>query len=859
MLIRVLTAPVPEHRRDSARTAEPVTFGVPLPRGLVTDPSNLAARSGSGAWRRTQARVLATWPDGSARWVLVDAQVDVAPGGHDGFEIETEGASLHGGPTVHAQPNGGGVAVDTGAAAFELHPGPSFPFRSVHVHAGQGEGAARAGLVDAAASRLVAIDRQGARHEAHIDRVEVETAGPLRAVVRMDGSLRLGGDRTLLITARAHFFAGLATTRIRITVTNSDRAVHAGGFWDLGDPASILLKDLGISFVLSAAAGGPEVTCSPEVGQAFEAAQLPFELYQDSSGGEHWRSANHINRERRVPVTFRGYRIRSGNTERQGLRATPIVHVRSGTGEMAAAVPQFWQNFPKAIEASANSLTVRLFPGQFADLHELQGGEQKTHECWLTFGGDRVSAEPLDWCRSPTLACVDPAWTLESGAVPQFASLDPDHAALVDAAIDGPDRFELKREVIDEFGWRHFGDVYGDHESVRQQDPPLVSHYNNQYDVLAGFILQYLRTADPRWWTMADALATHVADIDIYHTDRDKSAYNGGFFWHTYHYGEADTAGHRSYPRASQGHTHGGGPSADHNYTTGLALHHLLTGEPISRQTVIGLATYVIDLDDGRKTIFRWLDRGDTGWAARSAPDYYGPGRGPANSVTALIDGFRLSGDPRFLSKAEQLIRRVVHPRDDIARNNLDSPEDRWFYTMFLQALARYIEFKRERGDTDETYRYARASLLHYARWMAEHTYPYLTRPEKLVFPTETWAAQDIRKSDVFFAAARHASSEEERATFLERGEFFYRYSVDTLAGMSTRTLARPVAVLLTSGFMRSWTAREAPLSLEPAVDSFGSPATFVAQRRRAERRLKQLAGLFLVGVLGLLGWVVSH
>ena len=59
---------------------------------------------------------------------------------------------------------------------------------------------------------------------------------------------------------------------------------------------------------------------------------------------------------------------------------------------------------------------------------------------------------------------------------------------LVDAAIEGADTFEHKREMIDEYGWRHFGDIYGDHEGVRQHGPPpLVSHYNNQYDPVGGF------------------------------------------------------------------------------------------------------------------------------------------------------------------------------------------------------------------------------------------------------------------------------------------------------------------------------------------------------------------------------------
>jgi len=41
----------------------------------------------------------------------------------------------------------------------------------------------------------------------------------------------------------------------------------------------------------------------------------------------------------------------------------------------------------------------------------------------------------------------------------------------------------------------------------------------------------------------------------------------------------------------------------------------LLTGDPMSREAVANLARWVIDMDDGRQTVFRWLAPGDTGVA----------------------------------------------------------------------------------------------------------------------------------------------------------------------------------------------------------------------------------------------------
>ena len=176
-----------------------------------------------------------------------------------------------------------------------------------------------------------------------------------------------------------------------------------------------------------------------------------------------------------------------------------------------------------------------------------------------------------------------------------------------------------------------------------KRQTPLVSHYNNQYDPIAGFIYQYFRTGDTRWWTMADELAAHVVDIDIYHTDRDKWSYNRGLFWHTDHYKHAATCTHRTFSRANQatGRPYGGGPCSAHNYTTGLLHHYFLTGSPASREAVVGLADWVVRMDDGRRNVLGLVDDGPTGLASFTVDlDYQGPGRGCGNSVNALLDGW---------------------------------------------------------------------------------------------------------------------------------------------------------------------------------------------------------------------------
>jgi hypothetical protein len=130
---------------------------------------------------------------------------------------------------------------------------------------------------------------------------------------------------------------------------------------------------------------------------------------------------------------------------------------------------------------------------------------------------------------------------------------------------------------------------------------------------------------------------------------------------------------------------------------------------------------------------------------------------------------------------------------------------------------------------------------------MAEYEYPYLEKPEILEYPTETWAAQDMRKSEIFDYAARHTSGAE-RDRFRERSEFFFRYSTTTLVGMPTRTLCRPVVLLLSYGFQRAYFLRRPEESAPPPAQTstnFGRPEVFVPQKARAKKRLVLLAGAF--------------
>jgi hypothetical protein len=831
---------------SAVRVGEPVTVGVPLPAGLCRDEARISV-SGAATSIPVQATALERWPDGSIRWALLDFQAN-APAA---YQVAFSNAPVAPLDTLTLREADGVPEIESAGLVFRVYPKGEF---RVDVRGRQRRAAVRRVSID--------LTRQdGVLVHPDVTGVQWEVRGPLRSVLRVDATFGDLSGKALRLAARLHFYARVPAVRLEVTLANPSRAEHPGGFWELGDAGSVLIRDCAVRVETGAPTA---VAYSTAPGEPLATSAFPFELYQDSSGGENWNSRVHVNRDGIVPTSFRGYRVKAGAEVRDGRRATPLVWTDDGFAQTGVAVRHFWQNAPKSVEADARHIVFRLFPAQFADLHEIQGGEQKTHVLHVAFGRDDVSEMALDWARCPALATAAPEWYCRAGAVPYLTPVatDPneEYVDLVQSIVEGPRSFENRREFIDEYGWRNFGDIYADHEAVfHKSAQPLISHYNNQYDAIAGFGYHFLRSSDPRWWAAFEELAWHVRDIDIYHTTGDKSAYSGGLFWHTAHYVDAGRSSHRSYPKADG--VPGGGPANEHAYSTGLMLHYLLTGETESRDAAIGLAEWVLRVDDGRLTPFRWVTGGDTGLASKThSMDYHGPGRGAGNAIVVLLNGYRLTGRGEFLEKADALIRRCIHPDDDIAARELQDPERRWSYTVFLQALGRYLDDKVVRNELDERYAYARASLLHYARWMADNESLYLDKPEILEYPTETWAAQDMRKSDVFKFAARYGTAGE-RNLFLSRATHFFTASMRMLGERETRFTARPRVLMMICGFMHAafQTGADGGFAPEgPAPAGTGAPLSFVPQKTTARQRVKQLGVAGLLGVVALVAIVVA-
>jgi hypothetical protein len=822
----------------------PLKLGLPLAQGITKLAEQLCVfDTHLEKYLPTQVKSLNHWPDGSIRWCQLEWTHDT-----DGIDSSFE---------VRLRENDERKEADAQKWVLELSADAETCHLCSTIVAGK------------LSFKLSGIDELGKQHWARFTVSKSAADGPVRERTVLAFSLGEGHAlSTVQGLLRIDAWAELSVAKVHVRVRNPNPSAHPNGNWDLGNAGSVYFKDLSLEFhhedkLLAA-------VIHPSVNEANIDFKDTATLFQASSGGDNWQSSNHLDRDRRVPMPFRGFEARADGKLFSGMRATPQVYVATPTYTFGLACRRFWENFPMALSVDPQSARISLWPKESGYLHELQGGEQKSYEFAIYFG-PRTEGTPLAWHTDGVIAFLDPVHYCSTGAIPYLTekSIDPNqkYIQLAEQAIQGDDTFLLKREKIDQYGWRNFGDIYGDHEAVYHSGPtPLISHYNNQYDCTGGFAIQFMRSGDLRWYEQMVQMADHAWDIDTYHTDGDKSLYNGGLFWHTYHYADADTGNHRSYPkRLKQSHfmpggkdleelgktgdalmknyAVGGGPSASQNYSTGWMWAYYLTGEEEYREAATNAADYVVNIEDGRKTVFGWFTHCDTGLSIESGVGYYGPGRAAANSLHALLTGFELTEESRYLNAAEQLIERVSHPKDDFDKLDLLNVELRWFYVMYLQALARYIEVKHAYAMNDSHYAYAWATLSHYANWMLENERPNLAQKEKLQYPTETWVAQDMRKWQVLqFAAFLNRAQPDLCARYQAKADFFFNYVCDTLSDFPTKSLCRPVVLLMQFGWQRAWFQKEgyqASIEEPKFLMSFPAKIDFRPQKQVAIRRAK--------------------
>lgn len=770
-------------------------IGIPLPSGQFYDTNDFHIYSSKNQLLPSERTVTACWPDNSIKWCLLKfctplqahenkhiylRNIDIKPEQSDFDSLILEDPEY--------------ITVNTQNCSYYFHK-KTFNF------------------IDRATKNDALLFEKGycrllnnnndiliASINEYRYRTAVTEQKPLYSELIINGCFQNPVGSDINFEAILNFNLDSDSIQYSITLHNPERASHPSGIWDLGDINSLLINDFSLGFCI--VDDSETLWKSEPTNEWSKLKGSKLNIYQESSGGQNWDSPNHKNKDDIIPMQIKGYICKFEEKIESGDRANPILKLATKNGPIKITIEKFWQNFPRSLTVNKNNVEIGLFPEQFPDCIELQPGEKKTHIFYINFGSHE---DDIARAESPVEIIINQDWINKCHVFPHMmdAICNDDIEKIIKESLSGNNNFFVKRETVDEYGWRNFGDLYADHEAdLYEGEETFVSHYNNQYDPLYGFIYQYLLTGENKWFQLADDLAKHITDIDLYHTDKDRVEYNGGAFWHTDHYQDAGTSSHRSFSKHHEylyeGHAGGGGPAEEHCYTTGLLYHYLLTGSEASKQAVLKLSDWITNIYEGSNTFFDFvvgLKRINRRGLKNILTGKYSLDRGTGYYLNALLDKFFLTRDKTVLQQVENIIRNTVHPLDNIDARDLGDAERKWFYTIFLQSVYRYLQTKEEHSELDDDFYYARDSFLHYANWMLKNENPYMEKPEILDFPSHTWTAQDLRKVNILYFSAYYANSQKNE--YLKKATQIRKYIVDNLSGESTRSYSRIMAILM--------------------------------------------------------------
>jgi uncharacterized membrane protein len=471
----------------AVRTREPVRSGVPIPQGELADAEHVRLLDAAGRVVPCYAQVTGHWMDGSVKWLLLDFAADVAARESARFTLEY-GNSVQATPVpagLTLRRDGTKVSVDTGAARYDFEGGG---FTAYLPGSTQPALQLADGLVQGSDGRSwrQSLDRTAT--------VEVEEQTPLRVVLRLRGRFCDDkGSGPIAFDHRVHLFAGRAEAQIEY------------GFFATADESTVPLKQVSVRLAGPWADQAVRFGLAEGVSPASSVAARPRLLQT----GEETHGAGHF------PYSLTDSQGRSLATG----EAAPGWLGIDGPSPVMVALPDFHQQYPKALACEPGAVLVDLWPSApGVEPFLAHAGAGKSHVLGLSL---QDSASPERWL-SPLFAAADPAWYCSSGAfenlVPRRAGKYEAYETIVDTGFD---RFLAERAG---YGMENWGDAW-----QPGYVPDAKTWSNHEWDLVNSWVIAFVRTGDRRYLDFSEAASRHYADVDCIHYSRSATDVGGAW------------------------------------------------------------------------------------------------------------------------------------------------------------------------------------------------------------------------------------------------------------------------------------------------------------------------------------------
>ena len=478
-----VTVPVGvEDASGIARSNWPVRLGVPFAQGALSSNASFEVRAPDGGVVPLQTQVMATWMDGSLKWVLFDFLADVPADSHVFY-------TLHGSTTASQnQPAKPLATLRSDSPIFVSGP-----------------------LANAPADRLLGLfgpndlwweDGTGQKYHFRLEGEEagvvIEENGPNYAVIKATGWYVNGAGRPVCMgELRLEYARGQTFAKLYHTVTFA------------GDPWKEQLGSYGMQLQLP---------------NRYETAAVALD------GGVF--SGKHVSLHQPHPD---GASLVVDGRESTGRRGNGGV-ILAAPGKPSCAVyhREFWQMAPKKLIADASTGTVSFayWPteaGPMSFLPREDGwlpssssaeaiavGMGRTHEIVIDFDARRPVTDCDSLHDEPVMAIVPPRHLAATRAMMHLSAYDPERNPIVEKVIsDTIDHFIAQREMWGWYGQWFYGAMpnFWVQSGYKWWNFGRYAWILNEQDVVQTPWLCYHRSGDRKYLKFARSNTRHLMEV----------------------------------------------------------------------------------------------------------------------------------------------------------------------------------------------------------------------------------------------------------------------------------------------------------------------------------------------------------
>lgn len=554
-----------------------VAFGVPWPEGELQPDASFELKADGGGSLPTASWPLAYWPDGSLKWsghaTLATPELPDQLTVSVGEPVKPED------PLVLEETDQE-IKINTGRMSCVFGKSDSTLFRSLSINGAEVGGNLRpVGYVQNAPADAVTT-AQARALSGRILKTTLEQHNAVRAVVKIDGVYDGGFSKDGIIpfSARLYFYAGSPAVRVVYTI-RYEGDMKQDYIRGLGLRMDLPLREGTLNRHVLLAGENEGVWHEPT--RMFSARTSRLEPNKDeilmeqlsgkplldpSEYGEgraqiiadiaQWDGVKLV---QATPDSFSVYK-RTGPESSWlksdwGGRSRGSVFAGDTSGGMIWSLRDFWQSYPSAFEinkmtSDAGEMTLWLWPPDvpamdmrhystkghglnaayedYEEGHATPYGVARTFEMTLSAETSAPSNEEFSTLATaavtPALLVASPEyyhsipvfgrWSLPDSSTPSKKWIEDRLAILLDYLAT---EIENRRW----YGFWDYGDSMHQYDTVRHQwkyDIGGFAWANTELAPNLWLWTSFLRTGDPEVFRMAEAMARHTADVDVYHS-----------------------------------------------------------------------------------------------------------------------------------------------------------------------------------------------------------------------------------------------------------------------------------------------------------------------------------------------------